>query len=42
VATGTANFTDPSAPLRVLEGLEAYLSRHHLNSPAELTGAVCD
>jgi len=36
VAIGTANFADPLAPLRVLAGLERYLSRHRIRSVDEL------
>ena len=43
VAVGTANFVDPSTPLRVLSGLEAYLRRHGLRSVKELSGSlICD
>ena len=41
VAVGTANFIDPTTPLRVLEGIEAYLRRHGMNSVAALTGSLC-
>jgi len=40
VAVGTANFADPAAPLRVFQGLERYLARHHVASLQELRGAV--
>ncbi|MCP4749544.1 MAG: dihydroorotate dehydrogenase [Proteobacteria bacterium] len=40
VAVGTANFTDPSTALRVIEGIEAYLIRHHIGSIGELCGTV--
>ena len=40
VAVGTANFADPRAPLRVLQGLERYLRKHRVGSLAELRGAV--
>lgn len=40
VAVGTANFVDPSTPLRVVEGIEAYLVRHGMRSVRELTGAL--
>lgn len=40
VAVGTANFVDPSTPLRVVEGIEAYLLRHGMRSVRELTGAL--
>jgi len=41
VAVGTANFIDPTTPLRVLEGIEAYLRRHGMNAVAALTGSLC-
>ena len=40
VQVGTANFHEPEATIRVAEGVAAYLSRHGLSSPAELTGRV--
>lgn len=40
VQVGTANFHEPEATIRVADGLAAYLSRHGLSSPAELTGRV--
>jgi len=40
VAIGTANFADPRAPLRVVQGLERYLARQRLNSLEEIRGAI--
>ncbi len=40
VAIGTANFADPRTPLRVLRGLERYLTRHHMRSVRDLRGAI--
>ncbi|MBI3021930.1 MAG: dihydroorotate dehydrogenase [Candidatus Omnitrophica bacterium] len=40
VAIGTANFADPRAPLRVVQGLERYLRTHHVESLNELRGAI--
>jgi len=40
VAVGTANFIDPSTPLRVIDGIVAYLDRHGMSSVKELTGSV--
>lgn len=40
VAIGTAAFADPRAALRVLRGLERYVTRHRLRSLEELRGAV--
>jgi len=40
VAVGTANFIDPSTPLRVIDGIAAYLRRHGMRSVKELTGSL--
>lgn len=40
VAVGTANFIDPSTPIRVIEGIEAYLRRHGMRSVSALTGSL--
>jgi dihydroorotate dehydrogenase (NAD+) catalytic subunit len=40
VAVGTANFIDPSTPLRVIDGIEAYLKRHGMCAVRELTGSI--
>jgi len=40
VAVGTANFIDASTPLRVIDGLDAYLRRHGMRSVKELTGSL--
>lgn len=40
VAVGTANFADPRAPLRVLEGLKRYLTRHGASSIQAIRGAI--
>ncbi len=40
VAVGTANFADPSTPLRVLRGLERHLERRRITSLQELRGAL--
>jgi dihydroorotate dehydrogenase (NAD+) catalytic subunit len=40
VAVGTANFIDPATPLRVIDGIAAYLQRHGLRAVRELTGSV--
>ncbi|MCF7849499.1 MAG: dihydroorotate dehydrogenase [Kiritimatiellales bacterium] len=40
VAVGTANFTDPSTAIRVIEGIEAYLTDHRIQSVRELSGTV--
>jgi len=40
VAIGTANFVDPTATMRVLDGLEAYCRRHEVASIGEIVGAL--
>lgn len=40
VAVGTANFTDPTTALRVIEGIESYLVRHRMSSVSELVGSL--
>ena len=40
VAVGTANFTEPTASIDVITGLEAYLVAHGIGDVRELIGAV--
>lgn len=40
VGVGTANFVDPTATLRVIDGIAGYCERHGFHSAAELTGAL--
>lgn len=40
VSVGTANFYDPSATVRVEEGIEAYMKRYGFEHVSELTGLV--
>jgi dihydroorotate dehydrogenase (NAD+) catalytic subunit len=40
VQVGSASFAHPQAPLAVLEGLERYLTEHHLNDIREIIGAA--
>jgi dihydroorotate dehydrogenase (NAD+) catalytic subunit len=40
VAVGTATFTDPAAPIRILHGIQEYLERKNLSSIRDLVGAV--
>jgi dihydroorotate dehydrogenase (NAD+) catalytic subunit len=40
VQVGTANFLDPSAPLKVLAGIESYLARHGFDSVTAIAGAA--
>jgi dihydroorotate dehydrogenase (NAD+) catalytic subunit len=40
IAVGTAIFADPYAPIKVLDGINAYLDRHNIGSVREIIGAV--
>jgi dihydroorotate dehydrogenase (NAD+) catalytic subunit len=40
VAVGTANFTDPTTPIRTIEGIESYLARHRMSDVRELIGSL--
>jgi dihydroorotate dehydrogenase (NAD+) catalytic subunit len=40
VAVGTANFSDPATPLRVVDGIADYLRRHGMASVRELIGSI--
>lgn len=40
VAVGTANFVDPYAPLKVIDGINEYLDRHNIASVKEIIGQV--
>lgn len=40
VAVGTANFIDPSTPLRVVDGIAEYLGRHGIARVADIVGTV--
>jgi dihydroorotate dehydrogenase (NAD+) catalytic subunit len=40
ISIGTANFVNPSAPIEVLDGIEAYLTRHGLDRLADLVGTL--
>jgi dihydroorotate dehydrogenase (NAD+) catalytic subunit len=40
VAVGTANFTDPTTAVRVIEGIEQYLKKHRMVNVKELIGSV--
>jgi dihydroorotate dehydrogenase (NAD+) catalytic subunit len=42
VQMGTANFTNPSAPLEVLEGIEEFMNKEGINDINELIGAGLD
>ena len=38
---GTVFFSDPYAPVKILEGLQSYLDRNGIGSVTELTGQIC-
>jgi len=40
VAVGTANFVDPTATTRIIDGLESYCVGHGIGNVSELTGAM--
>lgn len=40
VAVGTANFINPGATIKVLEGIEAYMKKNRVSSIKELTGGM--
>lgn len=40
VQIGTVLFSDPYAPVKILEGLNAYLNENHVKSVAELCGGI--
>ena len=40
VAVGTANFVDPYAALKVIDGINTYLDRHGIASVSEIIGAL--
>lgn len=40
IAVGTANFVDPYAAPKVIEGINAYLDRHGIGSISEIVGAL--
>ena len=40
IQVGTAIFTDPYAPLKIRDGLLAYLEENGIRSVSELTGGV--
>ena len=40
VAVGTAIFTDPEAPLKVIAGIDAWLDRHGCKTVADIVGTV--
>ncbi len=40
VSVGTANFTDPTVTEKIVDGIEEYMKKYHINDVKELIGAV--
>jgi dihydroorotate dehydrogenase (NAD+) catalytic subunit len=40
VQVGTANFIDPTTPVKVLEGIEDYMIKHKITQISDLIGAL--
>ncbi|HZX35704.1 MAG TPA: dihydroorotate dehydrogenase [Thermodesulfobacteriota bacterium] len=40
IQVGTANFLDPEASIKVLEGIEDYMKRHSIKRVGEITGSL--
>ncbi|MCX6233170.1 MAG: dihydroorotate dehydrogenase [Bacteroidetes bacterium] len=40
IQVGTANFIDPQITVKIIDGIQDYLIRHHINRVSELTGAL--
>jgi ABC-type multidrug transport system fused ATPase/permease subunit len=40
IQVGTANFIDPQVCIKIIEGIEAYCSRHGVKEVKELIGAL--
>lgn len=40
VGIGTANFTDPETPIKIIEGLKKYCIDHNINNIKELSGSI--
>lgn len=40
VQVGTAIFTDPMAPVKIIEGIEEYMNKNNIKSTKEITGSV--
>ena len=40
IQIGTANFIDPRATMNIIEGIEAYLKRHHIVALDDLVGSL--
>jgi len=40
IQVGTCNFIDPATSVKIVEGIESYLNRHHIASVNELVGQI--
>lgn len=40
IQVGTANFIDPTITIKILDGINDYLDRHHYNSISDIIGAM--
>ena len=40
VAVGTANFVDPYAAIKILDGINEYLDKHNIAKAADIVGSV--
>ncbi|MHB1475224.1 MAG: dihydroorotate dehydrogenase, partial [Dermatophilaceae bacterium] len=40
IAVGTANFVDPTATMKITDGIESYCRERGIGRVAELTGAI--
>lgn len=42
VQVGTANFVDPHAPIRIIEGIRSYMQKYHMCHMKELIGSLIE
>ena len=40
IQVGTANFIDPAATIKILEGIEDYMKRHQISDVNDLIGGM--
>jgi dihydroorotate dehydrogenase (NAD+) catalytic subunit len=40
VQVGTYNFIDPAASVKIVDGINDYLDRHHISSVTDLVGGI--
>jgi dihydroorotate dehydrogenase (NAD+) catalytic subunit len=40
IQAGTVNFIDPQAPVKIIQGIQQYLERHHVDDVNDLVGAL--